>query len=72
MRFILLLFVIGALWLLLRQLAAPRPPRVAPPRDDAEPMKRCARCGLHVPRSRALRKGAHWYCCEDHAEHPDD
>ena len=32
----------------------------------AEPMVACAHCGVHVPRSEAVRKGDDYYCSEAH------
>jgi uncharacterized protein len=31
-------------------------------------MVTCAHCGLHVPQSEALRKGARSYCCPAHRD----
>ncbi len=35
---------------------------------SSEPMVRCAHCGLHVPRSEALPREGHYYCCAEHRE----
>ena len=40
----------------------------AAPGAGAEPMLACARCGLHVPASEALRIGAQAYCSPEHRD----
>jgi hypothetical protein len=42
----------------------PTPRRPAPPAAPPEVLVRCAGCGTHVPRSRALGAGANLYCSE--------
>lgn len=34
----------------------------------SEPMVRCARCGLHVPQSRAWPDGERFYCSREHRD----
>jgi uncharacterized protein len=47
----------------LRPSDPPAPPAIAPP----EPMVDCARCGLHLPASEALRDdAARAYCSAEH------
>jgi len=48
-------------------------PRFAPPRrpsarTKAEPMVRCAHCGVHLPRSDALLTNHHAWCSLEHAK----
>ncbi|UWF48544.1 PP0621 family protein [Pseudomonas sp. N3-W] len=42
------------------------------PRSSAEleatPMVRCAHCGVHLPRDRALSLQQQWYCSQAHLE----
>ena len=33
----------------------------------AEPMVRCAVCGVHAPKSESLTVGGYAFCCADHA-----
>lgn len=33
---------------------------------SAKTMVRCAQCHVHIPNDRALQKGQHWYCCNQH------
>ena len=40
------------------------PKKTADP--GAQPMVRCAHCGVHLPRSDALPLGEHSFCCEEH------
>ncbi|KQB54811.1 hypothetical protein AQS70_06480 [Pseudomonas endophytica] len=32
----------------------------------AQPMVRCAHCGVHLPRDRALSKQQEWFCSQEH------
>jgi uncharacterized protein len=56
-----------AIWFFKRvtKRPAPRSGRAAP-QTDAAPMVRCAQCGVHLPRDRALSQDQHWYCTEAH------
>ncbi|MDU9025468.1 PP0621 family protein [Pseudomonas corrugata] len=36
--------------------------------QDAPPMVRCAHCGVHLPRDRALPLQQQWYCSQAHLE----
>ncbi|WP_191486216.1 PP0621 family protein [Pseudomonas sp. FEN] len=47
-----------------------RPAAPARPADalDAAPMVRCAHCGVHLPRDRALNLQQDWYCSQAHLE----
>ncbi|MGN6231773.1 MAG: PP0621 family protein [Trinickia sp.] len=38
------------------------------PRQLAEPMVRCAVCGVHAPQSDSVRAGAHYFCSVEHAQ----
>ena len=40
----------------------------APREQDAAPMVRCAHCGVHLPRDRALSVQQQWYCSQAHLE----
>jgi uncharacterized protein len=42
------------------------PRRPAAPDPNAEPMVRCAHCGVHLPENRALKDGSEWYCTQGH------
>ena len=35
---------------------------------DAALMVRCAHCGVHLPKDRALSTGQMWYCTQAHLE----
>ncbi|WP_150803304.1 PP0621 family protein [Pseudomonas fluorescens] len=45
-------------------------PSVANTPDEkiAAPMVRCAHCGVHLPRDRALSLQQQWYCSQAHLE----
>jgi uncharacterized protein len=69
MKYLVLLLVIGVavtLWSSQRRRQAPASQRrpAAPP--SPQDMVACAHCGVHLPRSEALRLGRHSFCCEDH------
>jgi uncharacterized protein len=38
------------------------------PRRLAEPMIRCAECGVHAPQSDSVSLGGEVFCCSDHAQ----
>ena len=38
------------------------------PRQLAEPMVRCASCGVHSPRSESVRSGEQYFCSVEHAQ----
>ena len=40
----------------------------APGEQIAAPMVRCAHCGVHLPRDRALSLQQQWYCSQAHLE----
>lgn len=45
--------------------AGPQP--ATEPRQLAEPMVRCAVCGVHAPKSESVFGGAHYFCSAEHA-----
>jgi uncharacterized protein len=38
------------------------------PRQLAEPMVRCAACGVHAPKSDSVFSGARYFCSAEHAQ----
>lgn len=63
--------VVALLWLLKGTLASwrgDRPARRAepPPKAGAQPMLRCAECGLHLPRDEALPGKGGVFCSDAH------
>jgi uncharacterized protein len=38
---------------------------------SAEKMVRCARCGVHLPRSESLMSGGEFFCSEEHRREHD-
>ncbi len=38
------------------------------PRQLAEPMVRCASCGVHSPKSESVRSGDQYFCSVEHAQ----
>jgi uncharacterized protein len=47
-----------------RQASSPK----SPAELEAAPMVRCAHCGVHLPRDRALSLQQKWYCSQAHLE----
>ena len=66
-RLLLLLAIIAAAFWLWRRIAAPTR-RHDDTSADPAPMVRCAHCGVHVPRTRALPQDDNWYCSQAHLE----
>jgi uncharacterized protein len=73
-KFILLLLVVAALYLLLRarkgRRAADRQRsgHGATRESSAEPFVVCAHCGVNVPLSEAVTIEGRYYCCEEHRQ----
>ena len=64
----LLLTLLGVgVWLLKRWREQPAVSRPTHPAAPYEEMVRCAHCGVHLPRSRAIGNGQQGYfCTEEH------
>ncbi|QKZ06804.1 PP0621 family protein [Pseudomonas eucalypticola] len=59
--------VFAALWLWRK--IKPNAPRPAPQGGDQTlPMVRCAHCGVHLPKDRALSRDHQWFCSQGHLE----
>ncbi|MCF4996537.1 hypothetical protein GIW69_13260 [Pseudomonas syringae] len=68
LRLLFWIALIAAAFWLWRKFKAPAAPS-QPSRDqDAAPMVRCAHCGVHLPRDRALNLQKQWYCSQAHLE----
>ena len=65
---VLILLVVLAVWLLRRALRGSRPAGQSekPPLEQQD-LVRCARCGVHLPRSEARQAEGALYCGEEHA-----
>ncbi|MHA3738174.1 PP0621 family protein [Pseudomonas sp. Eth.TT006] len=59
--------IFAAVWLW-RKFKAPASSAQAPREQNAAPMVRCAHCGVHLPRDRALNLQQQWYCSQAHLE----
>lgn len=80
---LLILFVLAARWLVkLQRAGQPRGNARADARRGtssargtrsgntpslAEPVVRCAACGVHAPRSESVLVGQQYFCCAEHA-----
>ena len=67
-RLIILLIVVATLLLLLKRLFSsdPEPEQLKP--GEAENMRQCKYCGVHVPESAILVVKDEPYCCQEHAD----
>lgn len=36
--------------------------------DSSEAMVRCAECGVHLPKSSAIKDGEHYFCSHEHQD----
>ncbi|WP_460121534.1 PP0621 family protein [Pseudomonas sp. H3_G09] len=59
--------IFAAIWLW-RKFKAPASSTRSSREQDAPPMVRCAHCGVHLPRDRALGNQQQWYCSQAHLE----
>ncbi|MBI5006387.1 MAG: hypothetical protein HZB95_04600 [Nitrosomonadales bacterium] len=66
-RLLFLLAVIVVVFLLLRayRRKAPRQQDAAA-EAEAEEMVRCAKCGVHLPKSESILAGGNFYCSDAH------
>ena len=64
---LLILLVVLALWLIRRALRAAHPPGRAEKSPPQQDLVRCARCGVHLPRSEARQADGLLFCGEEHA-----
>ena len=67
-RLIILLLVVATLmWLLKRLFGGPAQPDQIET-GEAENMRQCKYCGVHVPESTIRMVNDEPYCCQEHAE----
>lgn len=66
-RLIFILLVVALVFWLLRRLKKSSSQQdkqdVA---EQSEDMVRCARCGVHLPKSESILAGGNFYCCDAH------
>ncbi|TNB96555.1 MULTISPECIES: PP0621 family protein [Pseudomonas] len=62
-----IVLIFAAVWLW-RKFKSPASSAQSPREQDAAPMVRCAHCGVHLPRDRALNLQQQWYCSQAHLE----
>jgi uncharacterized protein len=63
-RLLFLLAVVVVVYLLLKSYR-----RQAPKQDASAPveeMVRCAKCGVHLPKSESILAGGNFYCSDEH------
>ena len=65
---IVVIFAAIWLWRKFKAPAASNQSHRAPREQDEPPMVRCAHCGVHLPRDRALSVQQQWYCSQAHLE----
>lgn len=67
MKYLLWLGLIAVVWWLWSKRQAAGKVRPAPKATpEAEPMVRCAHCGVYLPASDSLAEGSDFYCCAAH------
>ena len=64
-KFLLLILVVLAVWLLLKRLRGKGATADAPP-PAAEQMVNCSHCGLYLPQKEAIAEGDKFFCCAEH------
>lgn len=62
-----IILIAAAVWLW-RKFKRPSASVNPPNEPHATPMVRCAHCGVHLPRDRALGLQQQWYCSQAHLE----
>lgn len=68
-RLLLIALVIGIIIVLFRRLRAPKRPQDESTPAPYDQMVRCAQCGTHLPRDRAVRsQDGHYYCSIEHRD----
>ncbi|HEY0634208.1 MAG TPA: PP0621 family protein [Gammaproteobacteria bacterium] len=68
-RLLLIALVIGIVIMLLRRQRTPKRPQGESQPSQYDPMVRCAHCGIHLPRDRAIRSAdGHYYCSTEHRD----
>ncbi|MCX7079704.1 MAG: PP0621 family protein [Pseudomonas sp.] len=60
--------IAAAVWFWRKFKAGPASVANTPSEQSAPPMVRCAHCGVHLPRDRALSLQQQWYCSQAHLE----
>ncbi|HEY0635489.1 MAG TPA: PP0621 family protein [Gammaproteobacteria bacterium] len=68
LRLLLIVLAIGVLIMLFRRMRASRHQGESQP-TQYDTMVRCAHCGVHLPRDRAVRsQDGHYYCSIEHRD----
>ncbi len=67
-RLLIWIGLICAVYWLWRRATRPAPAPAAPGVEEAQPMVRCAHCGVHTPRANALSQDQQWFCSQVHLE----
>lgn len=69
-KYLLILAIVAVIWAVARGQRRQSHPtrRKAKPAAPPQNMVACARCGVHLPESDALREGRHFYCCTAHRD----
>lgn len=61
-----IVLIAAAFWLWRRLTSKPKSP--VKPHETTVTTVRCAQCGVHLPRDRALQSQDRWYCSQAHLE----
>jgi len=66
-KLLFFVLVILAVYLIVKKGTRSLPPKeLKEPKPEVEDMVRCARCGVHLPRSESVMSGGEFYCSEEH------
>ncbi len=68
MRLLILLVIVAILMWLLKRLFSGDPEPEQIESAQAENMRQCKYCGIHVPESSILLRKDEPYCCQEHAD----
>jgi uncharacterized protein len=71
-RLLFWIALIAAAYWFWRKFKSPEAPRRDNSLDSPLKMVRCAQCGVHLPKDRALPRGGNWYCSQAHLEKGPD
>lgn len=67
-----IIFTLAVIWLVfyVYRRFFKKVPRLQQTREEeiTKEIVRCQHCGLHVPKTEAIKRQNAYYCCQDHAE----
>ena len=70
-KLILLIVIFAGAWWLIRRYVRSMRNDAVKPAAAPEDMVRCARCGVHLPRSESVMRETKLFCSQEHAQQGD-